>query len=174
MEEAAPAAAAQPQQKSLPPALAARLAKRGIVGQASSNPQDLGFRSRVWAHLCAVQTFHQTRPLTSSTTHGICCHDHRQACPLQNVTPLSLSARWTYPPSSMSHLSTLQAAAPTSASAAAAPAASSSGLPPGWFRATDPVYNHPYYYNPSTGERLWEPPAGSTTPPASQPAQVTP
>ena len=66
----------------------------------------------------------------------------------------------------------LQAAPSLSASASAAPAPSQSGLPPGWLQATDLVYNHPYYYNPSTGERLWEPPAGSSTPSASQPTQV--
>ena len=71
----------------------------------------------------------------------------------------------------------LMQAATTVVSAAPAPAASTPGLPPGWFKATDPTYNHPYYYNPSTGERLWEPPRGSGTPSAAAaaaPAQVGP
>ena len=28
-------------------------------------------------------------------------------------------------------------------------------LPPGWHQATDPTYNHVYYYCPATGERSW-------------------
>ncbi len=28
-------------------------------------------------------------------------------------------------------------------------------LPPNWHEAVDPTYNHPYYYNPTTGERSW-------------------
>ncbi|KAL3136817.1 hypothetical protein ABBQ38_005530 [Trebouxia sp. C0009 RCD-2024] len=35
------------------------------------------------------------------------------------------------------------------------PLPSSASLPPGWFEALDPNYNHPYWYNPSTGERRW-------------------
>ena len=31
-------------------------------------------------------------------------------------------------------------------------------LPPGWFEAVDSTYLHTYYFNPSTGERLWERP----------------
>lgn len=31
-------------------------------------------------------------------------------------------------------------------------------LPPGWFKALDPSFNHPYYYNPNTGERRWKKP----------------
>lgn len=31
-------------------------------------------------------------------------------------------------------------------------------LPAGWFEAIDVTYNHPYWYNPSTGERTWERP----------------
>lgn len=28
-------------------------------------------------------------------------------------------------------------------------------LPSGWFEGFDPTYSHPYYYNPTTGERTW-------------------
>ena len=28
----------------------------------------------------------------------------------------------------------------------------------GWFEAVDSTYLHTYYFNPSTGERLWERP----------------
>lgn len=43
---------------------------------------------------------------------------------------------------------------------AAAAGGSSAGedagpLPPGWHQATDPTYNHVYYYCPATGERSW-------------------
>lgn len=37
-------------------------------------------------------------------------------------------------------------------------AAGGSGLPPGWQKAVDPTYNHPYWFNVSTGERRWTPP----------------
>lgn len=49
-------------------------------------------------------------------------------------------------------------------SAQAAPPLPSSGLdasealPQGWFEAIDPTYNHPYWYNPTTGERTWQKP----------------
>ncbi|DBB15166.1 TPA: hypothetical protein ACH3X3_004171 [Trebouxia sp. C0006] len=54
-----------------------------------------------------------------------------------------------------------QEATPSSNGAAApspAPAASTPSLPLGWFEAVDPTYNHPYWYNPSTGERRWTKP----------------
>lgn len=54
-----------------------------------------------------------------------------------------------------------QEATPSSNGAAApspAPAAPSPSLPLGWFEALDPTYNHPYWYNPSTGERRWTKP----------------
>lgn len=35
-------------------------------------------------------------------------------------------------------------------------------LPPGWQAAVDPTYNHPYWFNVSTGERRWTPPDGAT------------
>lgn len=31
-------------------------------------------------------------------------------------------------------------------------------LPPGWFKAMDPNYNCPYYYNLRSGERSWKKP----------------
>ena len=45
-------------------------------------------------------------------------------------------------------------AAPSSA----APSTIGGDLPPGWFEAVDTSYNHPYWYNPSTGERSWQRP----------------
>ncbi len=39
-----------------------------------------------------------------------------------------------------------------------APPAAAEKLPEGWFEAVDPTYNHPYWYNPSSGERTWERP----------------
>ena len=43
------------------------------------------------------------------------------------------------------------------------PSTSSSNLTSGWFEAVDPTYNHPYWYNPSTGERAWtRPTAGGS------------
>ncbi|KAL3158078.1 hypothetical protein ABBQ32_011684 [Trebouxia sp. C0010 RCD-2024] len=53
-----------------------------------------------------------------------------------------------------------EAAAPAANGTAAlvaipVPLPSSASLPPGWFEALDPNYNHPYWYNPSTGERRW-------------------
>ncbi|BDA42301.1 probable polyglutamine-binding protein 1 at C-terminar half [Coccomyxa sp. Obi] len=51
---------------------------------------------------------------------------------------------------------TASAAPVAAAPAAVAPAASSSEpLPEGWSEAVDPTYNHPYWYNVSTGERTW-------------------
>ncbi|DBA76098.1 hypothetical protein WJX77_005947 [Trebouxia sp. C0004] len=60
-----------------------------------------------------------------------------------------------------------QEATPSSNGVAApspAPAAPNPSLPLGWFEALDPTYNHPYWYNPSTGERRW------TKPPMPAPA----
>ena len=39
------------------------------------------------------------------------------------------------------------------------PSTSSSDLAAGWFEAVDPTYKHPYWYNPSTGERAWTRPS---------------
>lgn len=46
---------------------------------------------------------------------------------------------------------------PPVASSVSAPAAVDK-LPEGWFEAVDPAYNHPYWYNPSSGARTWERP----------------
>ncbi|KAL4855963.1 Polyglutamine-binding protein 1 [Chlorella vulgaris] len=59
------------------------------------------------------------------------------------------------------------AAAGQAATPAAAVDEGAGGLPAGWHQATDPAYQHVYYYNPSTGERSWtrpqrELPAGWT------------
>ena len=45
--------------------------------------------------------------------------------------------------------------APAGSAVVTGPSASSSDLAPGWFEAVDPTYNHPYWYNPTTGERSW-------------------
>ncbi|PRW45720.1 Polyglutamine-binding 1 [Chlorella sorokiniana] len=37
-------------------------------------------------------------------------------------------------------------------------------LPPGWHQATDPTYNHVYYYCPATGERSWTRPKPALPP----------
>lgn len=63
------------------------------------------------------------------------------------------------------------AAAP--AAAAAPPVASGSeALPEGWAEAIDPTYNHPYWYNVSTGERSWVRPKPAAA--ASAPANAAP
>lgn len=41
------------------------------------------------------------------------------------------------------------------AATSATPTPSTPLLPPGWAEAVDPTYNHPYWYNHSTGERRW-------------------
>lgn len=61
------------------------------------------------------------------------------------------------------------ASAPVAAAASAAPApaaasaASSEPLPEGWSEAVDPTYNHPYWYNVSTGKRTWVRPKAAAT-----------
>lgn len=58
------------------------------------------------------------------------------------------------------------------APAAVAPVASTSEpLPEGWSEAVDPTYNHPYWYNVSTGERTWERPKPAAK--ASAPAAAS-
>lgn len=47
-------------------------------------------------------------------------------------------------------------AAKSAATSATTPASSSAApLPAGWFEAVDTTYNHPYFYNPGTGETRW-------------------
>ena len=50
------------------------------------------------------------------------------------------------------------------------PSTTSSDLAPGWFEAVDPTYNHPYWYNPSTGERAWTRPSAGNSKAAAVPA----
>lgn len=50
------------------------------------------------------------------------------------------------------------------------PSTSSNDLAPGWFEAVDPTYNHPYWYNPSTGERAWTRPSVGVSKAAVVPA----
>lgn len=44
------------------------------------------------------------------------------------------------------------------------PVVPSAPLPPGWYQAIDPSYNHPYFYSPRTGERSWLRPAAPPRP----------
>lgn len=45
-------------------------------------------------------------------------------------------------------------------------------LPPGWYAALDQRYQTTYYYNPSTGERRWEPPTDPAPPQVRRGAAV--
>ena len=85
------------------------------------------------------------------------CCSHEQAAAGAPVTP---SAPVAAQP--------VASAAPVAAvPAAVAPAASSSEpLPEGWSEAVDPTYNHPYWYNVSTGERSWVRPQPAAKAPA--------
>ncbi|KAK9800843.1 hypothetical protein WJX73_008066 [Symbiochloris irregularis] len=47
--------------------------------------------------------------------------------------------------------------------------AQQNGLLPGWLEAFDPTYRHPYWYNPSTGQRSWQKPQAA--PPQQQQQQ---
>ncbi|KAK9901716.1 hypothetical protein WJX75_009929 [Coccomyxa subellipsoidea] len=71
------------------------------------------------------------------------------------------------------HVQPAAAAAPAAVpAAAAAPMASGSEpLPEGWSQAVDPTYNHPYWYNVSTGERSWGAASGvAKAPPPPKPS----
>ena len=65
-------------------------------------------------------------------------------------------------------------AAPAAAAAAPQPTIiKDASLPEGWSSAVDPTYNHVYYFNVSTGQRIWEKPAAAPkSAPAEPPAQV--
>lgn len=109
----------------LPPALRARLMKRGILPKASE-------------------------PGTAAAP---------AAAPSGGAAPAADGAP-QQPPA---------AAAPAPA-APAAVAASSGPSPPEWFEAFDQNYKHPYWYNPSTGERSWTRPGAPAAAGAPAPA----
>lgn len=79
----------------------------------------------------------------------------RKAC--SAVQSLSAVQEGGAPPQVTADSSAAEQAS-TSAAHITATAGQPGGLPAGWFQAVDPTYNHPYWYNPSTGERTWERP----------------
>eukprot|EP00798_Chlamydomonas_sp_ICE-L_P011450 gene11450-34160_t len=142
---ASPTSAAAPGARPLPPALLARLAKRGIVAASAAVPTRAASATPPAAAPAAVTV--ATVPAASAL---------EPAPPGLEPKPSPVTAA----PAPQPHQATQTAGASTTA---ATPAADPD-LPAGWFKSTDTNYNCPYFYNPATGDRQWEPPVAQLPP----------
>jgi hypothetical protein len=137
----------------LPPALLARLKKRGIL-----RPPEGGSGTPTAAAAAAEEAAagvfgtgagdpHTSYNYQSTDTSGYAAAGHLGHTPSVSAVTPTVPAGGT--------------AAPGAAAAAAG------ALPPGWQEAVDPTYNHPYYFNVTTGERSWTRPGVSPAPAAA-------
>ena len=144
--------------KSLPPALLARLKKRGILKAAEAGagtPTAAAGGDAMGGFGAAGAADTSSYGHHADPAPAVIPHSHAPSVPA--VTPV------------------VTPAAPSAAAAAAGGA-----LPPGWQETIDPTYNHPYFYNVTTGERSWTrpgaaapAPAAAAAPPASTTAGAT-